>query len=33
MNAIPLHWSEPLENLPDTGWDWAVEKGLQDREN
>lgn len=29
-NAIPLLWEDKLENLPDTGWDWALAKGIQD---
>lgn len=26
-NSIPIVWSEPVANLPDRGWDWALEHG------
>ena len=29
-NSIPLSWDDKLENLPDTGWDWALAKGIED---
>ncbi len=29
-NAIPLRWDQDLEKLPETGWDWALEKGFKD---
>lgn len=32
MNAIPLSWNHPLEELPDEGWDWMLEKGVLDYE-
>lgn len=32
-NSIPLKWNEKLENLPDIGWDWALEKGFKDKQN
>jgi len=32
MNAIPLHWDQPLDDLPDEGWDWMLEKGVLDYE-
>ena len=32
-NCIPFHWDKPLEDLPDEGWDWVLEKGFQDIEN
>lgn len=32
MNSIPLYWSESIAKLPDTGWDWALEKGIRDYE-
>jgi len=28
-NSLALHWDGA--SLPDTGWDWAIEKGFQDR--
>jgi GNAT superfamily N-acetyltransferase len=27
-NSIPIHWTQPLENLPDAGWDWALLSGV-----
>lgn len=27
-NAIPVHWSKSLDELPDKGWDWALESGM-----
>ncbi len=32
MNAIPLYWDLPLNELPDAGWDWMLEKGVNDNE-
>jgi hypothetical protein len=29
INSLALRWDQPLSNLPDTGWDWAVHTGLQ----
>ncbi|MCK4312076.1 MAG: GNAT family N-acetyltransferase [Candidatus Cloacimonetes bacterium] len=31
-NSIPLFWNDKLENLPEEGWDWALEKGFRDKE-
>jgi GNAT superfamily N-acetyltransferase len=31
-NSIPLYWNDELENLPDEGWDWALEKGFKDKQ-
>lgn len=28
-NSFPLHWDESLENLPETGWDWAFTAAVQ----
>lgn len=28
-NSIPVHWKEPLESLPDLGWDWALASGME----
>jgi len=28
-NSIPLYFDEPLETLPDAGWDWAVLSGME----
>ncbi|MFC1887459.1 GNAT family N-acetyltransferase [Candidatus Cloacimonadota bacterium] len=29
-NSIPLSWNKDLNDLPDEGWDWAIEKGFHD---
>jgi hypothetical protein len=31
-NTIPIHYQDPLPDLPDTGWDWLIEKGIADYE-
>jgi len=31
-NSIPYFWDKPLDSLPEEGWDWALVKGLKDRE-
>lgn len=31
-NTIPCRWNEPIENLPQDGWDWLVKKGITDYE-
>ena len=31
VNSLPLAWTEPLDLLPDTGWDWAIQQGVRDR--
>ena len=28
--TVPLVWDEPLDALPESGWDWVIEKGVQD---
>jgi GNAT superfamily N-acetyltransferase len=28
-NSFPLRWEDPLEKLPDTGWDWAFQEAVQ----
>ena len=33
MNTIPLHYDKPLKELPDEGWDWLIQKGVEDYEN
>lgn len=30
-NSIPLAWEAPIDSLPDEGWDWALERGFEDR--
>ena len=32
MNLVPIHLDMPLEDLPDRGVDWAVEKAVADHE-
>ena len=27
-NSIPINWTKPLNQLPDKGWDWALELGM-----
>lgn len=29
-NSLPFHFDSPLSELPDTGWDWVMEKGFSD---
>jgi GNAT superfamily N-acetyltransferase len=29
-NSISLDWARPATELPERGWDWALEKGIQD---
>jgi hypothetical protein len=29
-NSIPLRWDDPVEQLPEEGWDWALTTGLND---
>lgn len=29
-NSFPMRWDEPLEALPEGGWDWAFSKAVQD---
>lgn len=31
-NSVPLVWEGDLQNLPDEGWDWALEKAMADYE-
>jgi hypothetical protein len=31
-NSVPLFWDRPPEDLPDEGWDWALDKAFQDHE-
>jgi len=32
-HAVPIHFDDSMENLPDEGWDWAIEKAFIDDEN
>jgi hypothetical protein len=27
-NSFPLRWDEPLQNLPESGWDWAFQEAV-----
>ena len=29
INAIPIFWNQPVSELPDEGWDWLVERGIE----
>ncbi len=29
-NSIPFHFNKNVNQLPDTGWDWMLEKGITD---
>ena len=31
-NSIPILWKDKLNELPEEGWDWALEKGFRDKE-
>lgn len=33
INTIPIFWNRTLESLPAEGWDWLMQKGIQDYEN
>jgi len=30
-NSIPIFWDKPLSELPDEGWDWALEEGFKNK--
>lgn len=32
-NCLPFYWEGPFEELPEEGWDWVLEKGVNDFEN
>ena len=32
-NSLPFHWEQPLENLPEAGWDWVFLKAIEDHKN
>ena len=32
-NSVPFYWAEPLENLPEDGWDWVFLKAIEDHKN
>ncbi|MGZ9223251.1 MAG: hypothetical protein ACXW4Q_14175, partial [Anaerolineales bacterium] len=29
-NSLPFHWDQPLEELPEGGWDWVFVKAIED---
>jgi GNAT superfamily N-acetyltransferase len=31
-NSFPLGWEEPLENLPEDGWDWAFQEAVRNHQ-
>lgn len=31
-NTIPFFWDQDLNQLPDEGWDWLIQKGISDYE-
>ncbi len=31
-NSFPFRWEEPLENLPEGGWDWAFTEAVQNHQ-
>ena len=32
-NSLPLYWNQPLEELPELGWDWVFLKAIEDHRN
>lgn len=32
-NCIPYFWDKPFDELPEEGWDWVLEKGINDKLN
>ncbi len=32
-NSVPLFWDQPLEELPEGGWDWVFLKAIEDHKN
>lgn len=32
-NSLPFHWDQPLEELPERGWDWVFLKAVEDHKN
>jgi hypothetical protein len=31
-NSLPFYWDQPLEDLPETGWDWVFLKAIEDHQ-
>ncbi|NNF35058.1 MAG: GNAT family N-acetyltransferase, partial [Saprospiraceae bacterium] len=32
-NTIPIHYNQPLSELPEEGWDWLLERGIKGYED
>ena len=32
-NSVPFYWDQPLEELPEDGWDWVFIKAIEDHKN
>jgi GNAT superfamily N-acetyltransferase len=32
-NSVPFYWDQPLEDLPEGGWDWVFLKAIEDHKN
>jgi GNAT superfamily N-acetyltransferase len=32
-NSLPFYWDQPLEELPEGGWDWVFLKAIDDQKN
>ena len=32
-NSTPFYWDKAIDELPDTGWDWVLERGVEDFRN
>ena len=32
-NSLPFHWDQPIEELPEGGWDWVFLKAIEDHKN
>jgi GNAT superfamily N-acetyltransferase len=32
-NSLPFYWDQPLEHLPEGGWDWVFLKAIEDHKN
>jgi GNAT superfamily N-acetyltransferase len=32
-NSLPFYWDQPLEDLPESGWDWVLLEAVENHEN
>src|SRR5262245_60268873 len=32
-NSLPFYWDQPLDGLPERGWDWVFVKAVEDHKN